>query len=212
MVQVLDGGVLASLRRAGGGGLGGEGPGQEPRARHSDETSRSTEQHLSKSLSRGAYRVEQAKGRRRTPRLRLARPRGQFRITNRLDSDYRFPALQRPPFSPPAAPVLSPDQAAVRTALSLRSKPCTRTLPTIAMRVASPRSHQRRAPSLSAAAAAAAALASSVALAASSTPCVIEGSSIGKFDLRQLRNKKRELFPRLAGCCATWNLVTVNVG
>ncbi|GAA5951063.1 hypothetical protein JCM8115_005045 [Rhodotorula mucilaginosa] len=32
----------------------------------------------------------------------------------------------------------------------------------------------------------------SVALAASSTPCVIQGSSIGKFDLRELRNKKHD--------------------
>ncbi|KWU40989.1 mannose 6-phosphate receptor domain-containing protein [Rhodotorula sp. JG-1b] len=32
----------------------------------------------------------------------------------------------------------------------------------------------------------------SVALAASSTPCVIQGSSIGKFDLRGLRNKKHD--------------------
>ncbi|GAA5878772.1 hypothetical protein JCM3774_005067 [Rhodotorula dairenensis] len=37
-----------------------------------------------------------------------------------------------------------------------------------------------------------AAVASSFAVAASSTPCVIQGSSIGKFDLRQLRNKKHD--------------------
>jgi hypothetical protein len=36
------------------------------------------------------------------------------------------------------------------------------------------------------------AVAASGALAASSTPCVLQGASIGKFDLRGLRNKKRE--------------------
>jgi hypothetical protein len=52
----------------------------------------------------------------------------------------------------------------------------------------------------------------SVALAASSTPCVIQGSSIGKFDLRELRNKKRESLavppPSRGRCSRMWGTLT----
>ena len=89
-------------------------------------------------------------------------------------------------------PRLSRSQSGIDT---LRCKQPRQLLPTLTMRVAASRRAHRCAGASSSPLVVAAftALASaSVALAASSTPCVIQGSSIGKFDLRGLRNKKRE--------------------